>query len=129
MGPLASGQGMHTLGSSTSMSETPPPAAPAPTSAPAAAAGYPKILSLIGMIAGIVGIVISIFGGWGFIFSVGAIVLGFFGRSREGAVARPFWLTALITGFVGIALSVIWLIVFIVGFVIFASAGSALYNY
>lgn len=124
-------------------SPTPPPAPPTPPPAYGAApqqpygaapAGpyatapvVPKTLSLIGMIAGIVGVVVSIFGlGFGFIFSAAAVVLGFLGKSREPA-ARGFWLTAIITGFVGIAISVIILIGFIV---LFAYASSAdTYNY
>ncbi|MCU1422639.1 MAG: hypothetical protein JWN36_2290 [Microbacteriaceae bacterium] len=89
------------------------PAAPAATPYVAPAAGPSKVLSLVGMILGIVGAFFSLFGGWGFLFSIAAIVLGFLGRNREGQPARGFWLTALITGFVGIAISIIWLIVYI----------------
>ncbi len=91
-----------------------PPAAPAASPYVAPAAGAPKTLSLVGMILGIVGAFFSLFGGWGFLFSIAAVVLGFIGRGREGQPARGFWLTALITGFVGIAISVIWLIVYII---------------
>jgi hypothetical protein len=83
------------------------------------------VLSIISLITGILGVLISIFGGWGFLFSVAAVVLGFLGRSKESA-ARGMWLTGLILGFVGIALSIIWLIIFII---IFASAASLNYNY
>jgi hypothetical protein len=123
---------------------TPPPAAPsAPPAygaAPqqpygAAASGpynvapaVPKTLSLIGMIAGIVGIVISVPGwGFGFIFSVAAIVLGFLGKSREPA-AKGFWLTAIITGFVGVAISVVYLIITIFLFVVIGADYNS-YNY
>jgi ABC-type branched-subunit amino acid transport system permease subunit len=55
------------------------------------------------MITGILGIISF---GWGFVFSIAAIVLGFLGRNKEPA-ARGFWLTGLITGFVGIVISII----------------------
>lgn len=112
-----------------------PPAAPqygaqqqgSPYGQPYAAAPAQKspVLSIISLITGILGVLISIFGGWGFIFSVAAVVLGFLGRSKESA-AKGMWLTGLILGFVGIALSIIWLIIFIM---IFASAASLNYNY
>ena len=90
--------------------------APAPT----------KTLSLIGMIAGIVGLlgsgiaILPIIGSiLGLFIPAAAIVLGFLGKSREGAPARPFWLTALITGFIGVGIAlvalVVWIIVFSVG--------------
>lgn len=90
-------------------------------------AAAPKTLSLIGMIAGIVGIVISLFGfGFGLIFSIGAVVLGFLGKKREPA-AKGFWLTAIITGFVGIALSIIFGIVLL--FIIIGAANSGYSSY
>jgi len=80
------------------------------------------------MIAGIVGLVFSIFGGFGFVFSIGAIVLGFLGKSKEGAPAKGFWLTSIITGFAGLALSLIWLIGTII-FVVLIGAASTSYSY
>ncbi|MCY7324518.1 MAG: hypothetical protein LH605_00060 [Microbacteriaceae bacterium] len=85
-----------------------------------------KTLSLIGMIAGIVGLlgsgiaIVPIIGSiLGLFIPAAAIVLGFLGKNREGALARPFWLTALITGFIGVAIAlvalVIWIILFSVG--------------
>ncbi|GAA0998195.1 hypothetical protein GCM10009563_21860 [Subtercola frigoramans] len=76
------------------------------------------VLSIIGMVAGILGFLISLvsFGIGGFLFSVGGVVLGFLGRKKEPA-ARGFWLTALITGFAGLALSVILILVFIIAIV------------
>jgi ABC-type branched-subunit amino acid transport system permease subunit len=81
-----------------------------PYGAPAPAAKSP-VLSIISMITGILGIVSF---GWGFIFSIAAIVLGFLGRNKEPA-ARGFWLTGLITGFVGIAITIIGGIILAVG--------------
>ncbi|MEY2848750.1 MAG: hypothetical protein RI885_1415, partial [Actinomycetota bacterium] len=71
------------------------------TAAPAAA---PKTLSLIGMIAGILGVVSF---GWFLPASIAALILGYMGKKREGVPAKGFWLTAIITGYVGIALTVL----------------------
>jgi hypothetical protein len=90
-------------------------------------ASAPKTLSLIGMIAGIVGVVISLFsGGFGLIFSIGAVVLGFLGKKREPA-AKGFWLTAIITGFAGIGISVIWGIIWVL--IIVAGMSADTYSY
>jgi hypothetical protein len=114
-----------------------PPANPY-AQAPGAAAPYgqpyspvaqaPKTLSLIGMIAGIVGIFFSFFYGFGFIFSVGAVVLGFLGKKREPA-AKGFWLTAIITGFVGIAMTVLWVIGIIIFAVVLGSTDTSYSSY
>lgn len=100
--------------------------APAPT----------KTLSLIGMIAGIVGLlgsgiaIIPIVGSiLGLFIPAAAIVLGFLGKNREGDVARPFWLTALITGFVGVSIALIALVFWIVIFSVGSSTGFTDYNY
>jgi len=65
-----------------------------------------KTLSLISLIAGIVGLV------FGTIFSIAAIVLGFLGRSREPH-AKGFWLTGIILGFVGLVLGFIWIAILV----------------
>lgn len=70
------------------------------------------------LVTGIIGLVISIFVGWGFPFSIAAIVLGLISRRRETA-GRGFALTGIITGFIGLALSAGWLtysIVTIIGY-------------
>ncbi|QHO69080.1 hypothetical protein BHD05_04880 [Marisediminicola antarctica] len=79
-----------------------------------------KTLSLIGMIAGIVGLlgsgiaILPIIGSiFGLFIPAAAIVLGFLGKKREGDKARPFWLTALITGFIGVAIALIALVFWI----------------
>lgn len=127
---------------------TPPPAPPGPPLAseqppayaqPAYAQPAPaatKTLSLIGMIAGIVGLVgfpvvfIPIVGSiMGLFIPAAAIVLGFLGRKREGVPAKPFWLTALITGFVGIAIALIALIGWIVIIAAAGTYGFDSYNY
>jgi hypothetical protein len=79
------------------------------------------VLSIISLITGIVGL-LSSFVGWGLIFAIAAIVLGFLGKSKEPA-AKGFWLTGIITGFVGIAIAIIAIIVLIIIFATAASLG------
>lgn len=111
---------------------TPPPAYGA---AGYGAQGYgtapPKpvaVMSLISMILGILGIVISLFAwGFGFVLSVAAVVLAFIGRKREPH-GRAFWLTGMITGFAGIALAVIFGVIALLGF-LFLMGVSNSYTY
>lgn len=127
---------------------TPPPAAPTPPTTPTPpappATGYAapaygtagvvaprKTLSLIGMIAGIVGLLgfwvvfIPIVGSILQLFiPAAALVLGIMGRKREGLPAKGFWLTAIITGIIGLAIAVIALIGWIVVFVAAGANGA-----
>jgi hypothetical protein len=103
----------------------PPPAYGAPgvnPYAPAAPTAKPAILSILSLVAGIIGIIglpvafVPFVGGIMALFlPAGAIVLGFLGKSKEPQ-ARGFWLTGIITGFVGVAIAllsiIIWGIVF-----------------
>lgn len=106
------------------------PAAPAANPYAAPAAGYAaagpvkQTLSLISFIAGLVGILLG-FIGWGLLFSIAAVVLGFMGKKREPQAPKWMWLTGLITGWVGIALNVIvFVFVVIVPLIFLASLGS-----
>jgi hypothetical protein len=110
----------------------PPPAggyaAPAPAYATTGALAPKKTLSLIGMIAGIVGLLgfwvvfIPIVGSILQLFiPAAALVLGILGRKREGLPARGFWLTAIITGIVGLVIAVIALI----GWIVIIAVGNA----
>jgi hypothetical protein len=116
---------------------TAPPQQPAPYGQPAAYGQQPApygqpyvqqgasrtpVLSIISMIAGIVGLLANFAFGAGIILSVGAVVLGFLGKGREPQ-AKGFWLTGLITGFAGIAIAVIVWVVLIIGWI--ALAGTA----
>ena len=101
------------------MSESTPPAVPEPTppasgytAQPAAANPYsaaatgpvePKVLSIISMVAGILGVISF---GWFGIASIAALILGYMGKKREPA-AKGFWLTGIITGWVGIGLMIL----------------------
>ena len=107
-----------------------PPASPygTPTSQPSAygAAGADSytsapttkqpILSILSLVSGILGLIgapivfIPFVGGiLGLFFPVGAVVLGFLGKSRERR-AKGLWLTGIITGFAGIAIALLSLV-------------------
>jgi hypothetical protein len=82
------------------------------------------------MIAGIVGLLgagivaIPIVGSILGLFIPGAaLVLGILGRKREGLPARGFWLTAIITGIIGLAIAVIALILWIIAIVAAGASG------
>jgi hypothetical protein len=80
-------------------------------------AGYgqpsaPNGLSVASMILGIAGVVLSFFGGIGFFPALAAVITAHMAVKRQPA-AKPFWLTGLITGYVGIAISVFYLIAII----------------
>jgi hypothetical protein len=113
---------------------TPPPAYGTPVAPPPGYGTQPypygggtqtaqPILSIISMIAGIVGVIgfpvvgfIPFVGGiLGLLIPAAAIVLAILGRSKEPK-GRPFWLTGLITGIVGIVLAIgsiiVWAAIF-----------------
>jgi hypothetical protein len=73
----------------------------------------PQGLSVTSMILGILGAFGSLFS-LGFLPAVAAIVLGFVARKSQPQ-AKAFWLTGIITGFVGIGISALWLLVFVLG--------------
>ena len=102
---------------------------PAPYSKPIPpAAGTPAptpSLSIISMILGILGLIIGFVGG-GLLFSVGGVVLGHLGQRKEPE-ARGFWLTGLITGYIGILINVVVIIIWII--VLASLAGTGAYWY
>lgn len=83
----------------------PPPAYAAPAYAPAPA-GPVQGLSITSMILGIAGVFLSLFG-WGLLPAIAGVVTGHIAQKRQ-PYAKPFWLTGLITGYVGIGISLIW---------------------
>lgn len=104
----------------------PPPVSPYQTPAPQPASPYsvgpqkpPTVLSLLSMIFGIVGVAISCCYGAGFPFSVAGVVLGHLGLKREAA--RGMALAGLITGYVGLAMVLIWIVI-VVGILVVASS-------
>ncbi|AAT89705.1 integral membrane protein [Leifsonia xyli subsp. xyli str. CTCB07] len=82
----------------------PAPGYAQPYGAPAAKSPILSILSLVG---GIGGIVLTFAWGVGALFGVAGIVLGFLGRSKEPQ-ARGFWLTGIILGFVSVFIAIIF---------------------
>jgi RsiW-degrading membrane proteinase PrsW (M82 family) len=84
------------------MTETPPPATPAP-----AVAAPNQTLSLISFIAGIVGVLFLWLWPLAFLPAVAAVVLGFLGRNREKAAPKWMALIGIIAGFVGVVYCVI----------------------
>lgn len=78
-------------------------------------AGPPRGLAIASMITGIAGLVLA-FVGVGFLPAVAGVVLGHIAQ-RKQPYARPFWLTGLITGYVGVAIGLItaafWIILII----------------
>ena len=59
---------------------------------------------------GVVGLIVALFMPWGAVLSVLAVVLGFVAR-RGFPETRGARLTAIITGFVGIIVAVVWVAV------------------
>lgn len=130
--PLAGGYGLPTAPTPPAYGMPPaygtPPAYGQPASGQPGTPAPPRTLSLIGMITGIVGLVgsgvvlIPIVGSiMGLFIPAGAVVLGFLGRKREGNPARAFWLTALITGFIGIGIALLALFAYIAFFTLAGS--------
>jgi hypothetical protein len=98
------------------------PAAYAPAAYPPAyGAGYygtpqlPKGLAIASMVLGIVGVFFSLGYGLGLFPSIAGIITGHLALKRQPA-ARGFWLAGLITGYVGLFLSLIGvaLLIFII---------------
>lgn len=105
---------------------TAPPAAP-PAAAPyqAGATASPKqSLSLTSFITGIAGLIFSAIPGLGFLAAVAGVILGFIGKKKEPAAPRWMWMVGIIAGFVGILLSVVFIALLIVPFLIFGAAVS-----
>ncbi|EAR25043.1 integral membrane protein [marine actinobacterium PHSC20C1] len=72
------------------------------------------------MVTGISGIMLS-FVAFGFLPGVAAVVMGHMAQKKQ-PLARPFWLTGLITGYVSAAIGLITGI-FIIGFFALIFAG------
>jgi hypothetical protein len=68
------------------------------------------------MITGIVGVVFSFVWALGFLPSLAAVITGHLAQRRQPQ-AKPFWLAGIITGYVGLGISLITLIGVIVGLV------------
>jgi len=84
-----------------------------PLSSPAAyspgAAGPPQGLAITSMVLGIVGLFL------GALLSIAAVITGHMAQKQQPH-ARPFWLTGLVTGYIGILLGLIAVVLFVVLF-------------
>lgn len=112
----------------------PPPAsaapeAPAPAAAPAPAspygappasyapapAGPPQGLAITSLVCGIGGLLL-VWIGLGFLASIAAVVTGHLAQKRQ-PYARGFWITGLITGYLGILIGLIFGIIIILSLI------------
>jgi hypothetical protein len=88
---------------------------------PAGYPGYvpqpPRGLSITSMVLGIVGLLGSFVYGFGLFPAIAAVITGFIARKRQPH-GRAFWLTGLITGWVAIAISTVWIIIIIIFFTV-----------
>jgi hypothetical protein len=99
---------------------SPPPATPYVPAGQAEPQSTP-VLSIISLIGGIVAVLLAFFLGWipfvgaiiALLVAIAAVVLGHLGQRREVA-AKGFWLTGLITGYVGGAIALLWLAFWII---------------
>jgi len=87
-----------------------PYAQPQPYAA-APAYGYqpqpPKGLSITAMALGIAGAVLALCYGGGFLIALAGAIIGHLASKRQPH-AKGFWLTGIITGWVGVGISVLW---------------------
>jgi hypothetical protein len=123
---------------------TPPLAPPVPQPYPPAPPGYggrpgqpyvagyyasgyyapqPRGLAIASMLTGIAGVFFSFAYGFGLLPSIAAIITGHLAQKRQPH-ARGMWLAGLICGYVGLAISVLWIIAIVV-VVAFAVANPA----
>jgi hypothetical protein len=86
----------------------------------------PTGLSVASLVLGIVGVVGSFFYGFGLFPAIAALITGLIARKRQPQ-AKGMWLTGIITGSVGIAISVLWIIGIIIFFA-FIVSNSATYG-
>lgn len=84
----------------------------------------PRGLSVAAMICGSTGVLLSLVS-LGLLPSVAGVVLGHLG-SRRQPHARALSSTAMITGYVGIGLSVLWIVAFAV---FFSTMGNGRFNF
>lgn len=93
----------------------PPPSYAAPSYAPAYQAGYygapqpPKGLSIASMVLGIAGVFFSFGYGLGLFPCIAAIITGHLARKRQ-PYASGFSLAGLICGYIGLGISILWVI-------------------
>jgi 4-amino-4-deoxy-L-arabinose transferase-like glycosyltransferase len=74
------------------------------------------------MVLGIVSVVTSLFWPLSVPAGIAAIVLAILGKRKEPS-GKPFWLTGLITGIVGLVLSILFLILAAIAIAAFQQSG------
>jgi hypothetical protein len=90
-------------------------------------AGPAQGLSITSMVLGLVGLLFSLFG-WGFLIALAAVITGHLAQRRQ-PWAKPMWLTGIITGYVGVGFSLLWIIIVVAAVLIpFFLVGGA-YSY
>jgi hypothetical protein len=89
----------------------------------------PQGLSIVSMVLGIVGLLLS-FAGWGFLLNVAAVITGHMATKRH-PYAKGFWLTGIITGYVGLGFTLLWGAFWLIILVLSITAGSSsgIYGY
>jgi hypothetical protein len=111
----------------TSVSPYAAPVAPATQAYVPVPAGPPQGLAIASMVTGLAGLLFSLIAvGFGFLASVAAVVTGHMAQKKQ-PYAKGFWLTGIITGYIGIAISIFFFIIFIVAIAFVASVPG--YNY
>jgi hypothetical protein len=104
----------------------------APTYPPGYGAGYygapqpPRGLSIASMVTGIVGVFFSFAYGLGFLPSLAGVITGHIARKRQPD-AKGMWLTGLICGYIGLGISLLWIVGIII-FVVFVVANPAYFD-
>ena len=88
-----------------------PPAAPGTVAYSSLPTGPSSTLSVLGLVFGILGLVLSFFA-FGLLPAIAGVILGHLGLKREPH-ARGMAIAGLVTGYVGIAISVLWGILFL----------------
>lgn len=92
----------------------------APTAYPAAPA---QGLAIGAMVAGLVGVLGS-FVGLGFLPALAGVIMGHIAQKRQ-PYAKGFWITALVTGYIGLGISLLFGAIFLLAIIAgFAGAGS-----
>ena len=121
--------------SAPSAAVTPPPGYSVPGTGPAPAYGSPAYgspgyavapangLSIGAMVTGIVGVLASLVS-LGFLPALAAVIMGHIAQKRQ-PYAKPFWLTGIITGYVGVGISLLTGLFFL--FFVIVGIGSASY--
>ena len=87
----------------------------------------PKGLSITSMILGIAGLVIALCYGSGLLIALAGAITGHMAAKRQPH-AKGFWLTGIITGWVGVGVALLWIVGLIIFFVALGGAGWSSYN-